>query len=334
MIWKKLLLITSMERDQTSETCAICGCRLNRGGKYATPTVDGRSHATKHHFVAERFFGRSAMRKETVREGIFEECPWDLEGKTVVFCYECHEELLHNPVFLPEDIEAFAALVRAGGLDESEKPTDRKKIAGRIQLLHDVLACGLRKMQESHTNTDYSLAQIEEALLKAKPGYEKYCWIQKRFGACDVRTNVAFQRRFKGFYRVRRNQEWCDVYFGLLEKAKTSEVTFDEALRFLHEKTGRVEASFASKLVATINPGKPVLDQYILGHLGLRLPAFSTADRLSRTAKVYSELVRRFDALTTSALGKKICSRVDDTFPDNSLTDLKKIDLVLWQIRD
>ena len=35
--------------------CAICGCRLHRGGEYATPTTEGRSQATKHHYVAERF---------------------------------------------------------------------------------------------------------------------------------------------------------------------------------------------------------------------------------------------------------------------------------------
>ena len=101
------------------ERCAICGCRIHRDGDYATPTVKGRSHATKHHYVPERFFGRSANRKGTVREPIFKQCPWESEGKTVLFCYECHEELLHNPVFLPEDIKAFAALVKARGLDKS-----------------------------------------------------------------------------------------------------------------------------------------------------------------------------------------------------------------------
>jgi hypothetical protein len=86
------------------ETCAICGCRLHRNGDYAQPTVLGRSHATSHHYVAERFFGRSANRRRNQREAIFESCPWGQEGEVVVFCYECHEELIHNPVILPEDI--------------------------------------------------------------------------------------------------------------------------------------------------------------------------------------------------------------------------------------
>ncbi len=36
------------------EHCAICNCQLHREqNTYARPTVKGRSHATKHHYVAE-----------------------------------------------------------------------------------------------------------------------------------------------------------------------------------------------------------------------------------------------------------------------------------------
>jgi hypothetical protein len=66
-----------------AEHCAICGCLLHRTAKtYARPTIEGRSHATAHHFVSERFFGRSANRKGTRTEGIFESCPWGHEGQT------------------------------------------------------------------------------------------------------------------------------------------------------------------------------------------------------------------------------------------------------------
>jgi hypothetical protein len=125
------------------EKCAVCGCPLHRDGDYAKPTVKGRSHATKHHYIPERFFGRSRNRLGTQREGIFDACPWDAEGKTVVFCYECHEELLHNPVFLPEDIEAFAKLVSDRGLAENGKTDTKQKISGRIKLLHEVIQRGL-----------------------------------------------------------------------------------------------------------------------------------------------------------------------------------------------
>ncbi len=125
------------------ETCQVCGCLLHREGRYAEDSVRGRSHATRHHYVAERFFGRSANRPSTRRRAIFATCPWAHEGRKGVFCYECHEELLHNPVLLPRDIGKFARIVKLRGLSETKKPVGRSLIAGRIILLHEVIARGL-----------------------------------------------------------------------------------------------------------------------------------------------------------------------------------------------
>ena len=136
------------------EKCAICGCSVHRSGEYATPTVAGRSHATKHHYVAERFFGRSPNRRGTQRDPIFLRCPWGVERKTTVFCYECHEELLHNPVFLPGNVQAFANLVKARKLNENQKTGNRKKIAGRIKLLHEVIEAGLEKLAQQGAPPD------------------------------------------------------------------------------------------------------------------------------------------------------------------------------------
>ena len=128
------------------EHCAICGCRVHRDGDYAQPTILGRSHATAHHHVPERFFGRSSNRPGTKREAIFAECPWDHEGQSTVFCYECHEELVHNPVLLPSDIQRFAELAALRDLSETEKPEERKTIAGRIKLFHEVIAAGIENL--------------------------------------------------------------------------------------------------------------------------------------------------------------------------------------------
>jgi len=131
------------------EKCAICGCTLHREGEYAQPTIRGRSHATAHHFVPERFFGRSKNRPNEQREAILSESSLaDDEGASGVFCYECHEELLHNPVLLQEDIELFSELVKAKGYAEEEKEQTRKKIAGRIELLHQVIRAGLKVLAE------------------------------------------------------------------------------------------------------------------------------------------------------------------------------------------
>lgn len=132
-----------------SERCAICGCKLHRTkATYALPTTEGRSHASRHHFVANRFFGRSNNRHRTQRDRVFEKCPWNVEGQTAVFCYDCHEELLHNPVFLPADIARLADLVKERGLNEDIKTESRDRIAGRIKLLHEIIQKGIAELKK------------------------------------------------------------------------------------------------------------------------------------------------------------------------------------------
>jgi hypothetical protein len=142
--------------DDSAERCSICDCKLHRAGEYARDTTKGRSHATMHHFVPERFFGRSKNRPGTLRSAIFSSCPWGHERKTLVYCYECHEELIHNPVLLPEDISLFRELVRSRGLTEDDKPEHRIKIAGRIKLFHEVIASGLRQLALNQNDSERS----------------------------------------------------------------------------------------------------------------------------------------------------------------------------------
>ena len=126
------------------DRCAGCGCELVRkADAYGSPSIEGRAHASRHHYVPERLFGRSANRRRKIKERIFAKCPWDLEGKSETFCYECHEVVLHNPVLLPEDIERLAILAQKRGLREHQKGEGYDKLAGRVVLLHDVIARGL-----------------------------------------------------------------------------------------------------------------------------------------------------------------------------------------------
>jgi hypothetical protein len=128
------------------ERCLICECQLHRQGGYGVPTAKGRSHASAHHFVPERFFGRSKTRRGEQRDRLLALSPWGHEGETGVFCYECHEELLHNPVLLPEDLAVLRELVRLRGLTEDLKPESREKLASRVMLFHEAVALGIREL--------------------------------------------------------------------------------------------------------------------------------------------------------------------------------------------
>lgn len=126
------------------EHCAICGCELHREvNTYAQDSIAGRSHATNHHYVAKRFF----IRKNNTCE-IFQNSPWNINKKITLLCYECHEELLHNPVLLPEDICRLHELVKKKKLSEKIKSKDRKKIAGRVKLFHEIISKGILSLSQ------------------------------------------------------------------------------------------------------------------------------------------------------------------------------------------
>lgn len=125
------------------DKCNICGCKLERSGEYAT--FEGRAHASRHHHIAQRFL-KTKDKMGNKFQPTFSKCPWEIEKKTVLLCYECHEELIQNPVFLPKDIEKFKQLVKFRKLAENEKPMNRKKLAGRIILLNEVIETGIEQL--------------------------------------------------------------------------------------------------------------------------------------------------------------------------------------------
>ena len=75
----------------------------------------------------------------------------------------------------------------------------------------------MKKIQLSH-------AEINRALLKVGPGLAKYCWLQAELRQRDVANDAEFQRRFNGFYIVRRNLKWRQVFFRQLEPSVNTQI--------------------------------------------------------------------------------------------------------------
>jgi hypothetical protein len=142
-----------------------------------------------------------------------------------------------------------------------------------------------------------------------------------------------FQRAFNGFYRVRRDTGWQRVFYDLLEREKAAPRGFEPVVRELHATLGRFEASFASKLAATVDPSLPVLDAFVLQNLGERLPSPGSRGRLDGIVGVYTRIRGAYDTLVLSDEGRAALAAFDRAYPGTGLSDVKKLDLVLWQIR-
>ena len=103
-------------------------------------------------------------------------------------------------------------------------------------------------------------------------------------------------------------------------------------LKLLH-KTGNIEASFSSKLLATINPNIPIWDQYILKNLNKELNENTKEERLHNEIKLYDEIVEWVNGFLNESVVKKYIAAFDKVITTYKMTDIKKIDYILWSIR-
>jgi hypothetical protein len=177
------------------------------------------------------------------------------------------------------------------------------------------------------------LGQAREALDRVGPGLEKYQRIQSTVWETSTSSDRDFQRFFNGYYRVRRSSAWQATFYAEMEREKQDKRGFEAVLRSLHAELGSVEASFVSKLVATVNPALPVIDKFVLSNTGFRLPSQTSRRRLDQIVEVYDGVRRWYADTLASADGSAAVAMFDERFPDTDLTPLKKIDLILWQMR-
>jgi hypothetical protein len=174
---------------------------------------------------------------------------------------------------------------------------------------------------------------IERALPRVAVGLEKYCWLRDAVHGRNVAADPEFQRRFNGFYRVRRNAAWRAAFFALLERQKTRHDPFASVLRELYDATGRIEASFVSKLTAPVDPDQPVIDAIVLQNLGLRLKATGSVEqRLAAIVGIHERIAALY-AEYLAASGADLTRRFTACYPGRNLTSVKMLDLVLWQVR-
>ncbi len=164
-----------------------------------------------------------------------------------------------------------------------------------------------------------------------KVGIGKYRWIMSHVHETDVSTDAEFQKRYNGFYRVRqRSANFYRHYFSCLEENKNNHnLTFEDVVLDLYQKTGEIHASFGSKLLATVNPDMPIWDQFVLKNLGLRAPYYYEKNRMEKIVRLYDKLCDWYK----SEEAKKKQDEFERMFPDEELTDVKKTDFVLWATR-
>ena len=171
--------------------------------------------------------------------------------------------------------------------------------------------------------------EVLQAQLARGLGLDRYADIMRGDPA-----SPDFQRAFNGYYRIRRNEECRRYYYDLFAKAKTEHYSFEQIITELYRITGNVEASFSSKMLATIDASKPIWDQYVLQNLGLELMGKTQEEKLQNAVTLYDQIVTWYsDYLTTDEARENIIE-FDRLLPEYTwVSDTKKIDCLLWSKR-
>ena len=71
----------------------------------------------------------------------------------------------------------------------------------------------------------------------------------------------------------------------------------------------------------------------VLKNVGLRIPSSKLSDRAAGICRVHNQLSILFDGFLRTREGIYLVSEFDKKYPDVVVTDVKKLDLVLWQSR-
>jgi hypothetical protein len=134
---------------------------------------------------------------------------------------------------------------------------------------------------------------------------------------------------------VRRNNEWRNKYFSYFEDNKDNKnICFSEIITYLYETTGNIEASFSSKMLATINQDRPIWDQYVLKNLGLELIGKNNIEKLQNAILLYDVIVRWYKDYMSTDNCKECLDLYNRNLPKYSMiSDIKKIDFLLWSNR-
>jgi len=171
---------------------------------------------------------------------------------------------------------------------------------------------------------------------KVREGVIKYTHIMNRLHQTDVSADREFQKTFNHFYRIRqKKQAFYKALYDYLEKNKNKSVTFEQTLNYFYDQVGSLEASFSSKVVATINPDMPVWDSVVLKNIGLRPPPYykSYPERIKMATDIYNKIITWYTDFLTTEEAKRMKRIFEEKMGHTTLTPLKKIDLVLWQTR-
>lgn len=179
---------------------------------------------------------------------------------------------------------------------------------------------------------------LEETLVSAYE-LDDYIKIMEKISA--KKYDKEFRKEFNGYYRIRqKSKQWYNCYYSLLEEQSEKNRSFREILEILYDKGGenKVEASFASKLLASVDPEKAIWDSKVLKNIGFynewnNYELYHGTERIELADRIYNNINSIYNDYLLSKYGKEIIRKFDEMLPSykEKITNIKKIDCIIWK---
>lgn len=167
-----------------------------------------------------------------------------------------------------------------------------------------------------------------------------YKFLHSEFLKGDVRSNLVFQFVFRSFYRLDNaglGSEFKREYFHIMEaKRNFQQFNIQEIVQKLYnfkrlKGDNSIQFSFSTKLINMINVNYPIYDSEVA-----RVFGFSTyyikdnEEKLKRYIEQHDHIQKTYSTILNEKVLDTIIKLFDTKFPENSLSDIKKIDFIFW----
>lgn len=191
-------------------------------------------------------------------------------------------------------------------------------------------------------NIDRILDNVDEDL-----DIRIYLTLLNRFRNVDVTRDTEFQNkycRYWSLFGAGLSQNFRAEYFKLMERLKRRPLpSIGEVTRILYEvpsnSSGRkaLQFSFASKLLHTLDPHRPIYDSHVATFYRFSVPnpTKSFEDRLQGFLGFYDFLMVEYKkVLTTQVLMQPIARFRHQFSVSDEYTDEKIVDTLIWRAMD
>ena len=157
----------------------------------------------------------------------------------------------------------------------------------------------------------------------------RYDFLRTQLPLVNVGQDTDFQRTYSGLFQLRyMAQQHRSAYFGMMEQEKNNAAhSFSTLLAAYHQQIGRWEVSFISKLIAIIDPNRPVWDSLVSKQLDLSLPL--QRDQAS-CAAAYAALEAKMRGLLQHALFPDVLTAFTTCFPNRPYQPMRILDVAIW----